>query len=528
MRAILLFWLFLLAATPLRAADATPVATTATASPPPATLRIDNRDVVVFRSMLLGYPPAERAAAANSRVEQVLERHPDGKLQTRELPQGTSIQIDDRFLFMVGPGDADALTGETRADVVRHALTTLNTLMTERRELRSPARFLFALLRSALILLGVALALTAGARATASARRLAETRLTGNHLLFRTPFWQRAVRGTVRLASALWVLAVLYIGLSMLLSTFPITRAWGEALDVTLLGFALRIGLATVDALPGIGVVLVIIVLTRWAVQIVHYLLSRVESGELTLPLFDQDTAGTTRKLLIVALWLFALAMMYPYFPGANTDAFKGLSVVIGLMVSLGASSVVGQFASGLILIYSHAIRPGEYVSVGEIEGTVANIGLFATKIHTNLREEVSIPNSVLVSQSVKNFSRLAHDGGVIQLVTLTIGYGTPWRQVEAMLLMAADRTSGVRRDPKPFVFQTRLSDYYVEYSLRVALDEPRERLRILDELHSHILDVFNEYGVQITSPNYEDDPHTPQMVAPEDWYPPPARRPPA
>jgi small-conductance mechanosensitive channel len=184
----------------------------------------------------------------------------------------------------------------------------------------------------------------------------------------------------------------------------------------------------------------------------------------------------------------------------------------------------VNQAMSGLVLMYSRALKPGDYVYAGDTEGVVVDLGLLSTKIRTNKRELITIPNAVLVGTATKNYSRLAAEGtGVILYTSVTIGYDTPWRQVHALLVMAADRTPGLRREPRPFVRQTALSDFYVEYQLNAHIERPEERLNVLAALHENIQDCFNEYGVQITSPHYESDPLKPKVVARDTWAPPPA-----
>ena len=240
-----------------------------------------------------------------------------------------------------------------------------------------------------------------------------------------------------------------------------------------------------------------------------------------------QETLPTTRRLVSIAIWLFALAMAYPYLPGAQTEAFKGLSVLLGLMVSLGASSVVGQGAAGLILTYTRTIRPGEYVRIGEHEGTVTEMGMFTTRIRTGLGEELTLPNSMITGAVTKNYSRSVQGRGYIVDTTVTIGYDTPWRQVEAMLVEAARRTPGILMAPAPQVFQTALSDYYPEYRLvaQARAERPRPRAEVLSHLHQNIQDVFNEHGVQIMSPHYMADPAVEKVVPPENWYAAPAKR---
>jgi small-conductance mechanosensitive channel len=178
--------------------------------------------------------------------------------------------------------------------------------------------------------------------------------------------------------------------------------------------------------------------------------------------------------------------------------------------------------------MYSRSLRVGEYVKIGDTEGTVTALGMFATKLHTGLGEEVSLPNAVIFSQPVRNFSRLVTDGQFVLHTAVTIGYSTPWRQVHALLLEAARRSPGVAQEPPPYVVQTALSDFYVEYRLCAQSNKsaPRRRAEAMNQLHGHIQDVFNEHGVQIMSPHYRADPPEPQVVPPADWWKAPATRP--
>ena len=220
--------------------------------------------------------------------------------------------------------------------------------------------------------------------------------------------------------------------------------------------------------------------------------------------------------------------MAYPYLPGAETQAFKGLSVLLGLMISLGASSLVGQAASGLILMYTRTMRAGEYVGISDKEGTVVELGLFTTRIRTGMGEELTLPNSLILGTVTKNYSRAVQGKGFILSTNVTIGYDTPWRQIHAMLIEAAGRTTGVLADPAPRVFQHALSDYYPEYRLvcQAVPSTPLSRAEALTALHANIQDVFNEYGVQIMSPHYMNDPAEAKVVAMEDWYAAPATPP--
>ncbi|WP_374673909.1 mechanosensitive ion channel family protein [Ideonella sp.] len=201
--------------------------------------------------------------------------------------------------------------------------------------------------------------------------------------------------------------------------------------------------------------------------------------------------------------------MAYPYLPGAQTEAFKGVTVLAGLMVTLGASNLVGQAAAGMILTYTRVLRRGEYVRIAEHEGTVMEVGVFATRMRTGLGEELTLPNALILAHVTRNCSRAVRGEGYVLDTTVTIGYDTPWRQVHALLVEAARRTPGVLVDPAPQVFQTALTDFYPEYRLvcQAVPREPRPRAEVLAMLHAHIQDVFAEAGVQIMSPHYLGDP---------------------
>jgi len=201
--------------------------------------------------------------------------------------------------------------------------------------------------------------------------------------------------------------------------------------------------------------------------------------------------------------------------------------VLVGLMLTVGGSGLVGQSVSGLVLMYSRTLRVGEYVRIENHEGTVTKLGTFTTRIRTGLGEELTLPNTLVLGTVTKNYSRTVTGPGFVVDTVVTIGYDTPWRQVEAMLVEAAARTPGILADPAPRVFQTALTDFYPEYRLvcQASPSEPRPRAEVLSMLHARIQDVFNEHGVQIMSPHYLGDPEYAKVVRPDDWYKAPARR---
>lgn len=214
------------------------------------------------------------------------------------------------------------------------------------------------------------------------------------------------------------------------------------------------------------------------------------------------------------------MTVAYPYIPGSNTDAFKGVSVLVGLMVSLGSAGLVNQVMSGLVVVYSRALKPGEFVQVGDDLGIVTDVGMLSTKIITRKKEEITIPNAVLVGTKTVNYSRHAAEGEARVSTTVTIGYDAPWREVHELLLQAASKTNGVKKDPAPLVLQRALANFHVEYELVVGMDQPEARLVVLSELHMNIQDAFNEAGIQIMSPAFESQPEQRVLVPKSKWFP--------
>jgi small-conductance mechanosensitive channel len=227
-------------------------------------------------------------------------------------------------------------------------------------------------------------------------------------------------------------------------------------------------------------------------------------------------------RLLVIA---FGVVVAFPYIPGSSSEAFKGVSLFLGIIFSLGSTSIIANIIAGYSMTYRRAFRVGDRIKVGDVVGDVTEVRLQVTHVRTPKNEDVVVPNSVILGNSVVNYSTLAASQGLILHTTVGIGYETPWRQVEAMLLMAAERTSRLKTEPPPFVLQKALGDFAVTYELNVHCDRPGEMNSIYTELHRNILDVFNEYGVAIMTPAYVADPELPKLVPKEQWFAAPARR---
>jgi len=547
----LALWVCLLVVGPAAQAQTAPASAPASASPaapgltsladlavqpgpdaaqPPGRITVMNRDIVTLRSSLFGISAQARAAEGEARIRRALERRGDLKVSLVEVAEGVLVRIDGALMFAITPLDSQERTLDGARASAAAAVPALQQAIDESRESRN----LRALLTAALVTLGAAAVMVALLWLLRRLRRRIQAWLTHKTLAHADKLRVGGVdlvrrEGLLRFEQALlnllfWMLALLlvYEWLSLSLAQFPFTRPWGEQLNEFLFDLLARFALAGVRAVPDLVAAALIFWLAWLLARMLRGFFAKVAAGRVVLSWLDADVAITTSRLCVAAVWLFALAMAYPYLPGSDTEAFKGLSVLIGLMISLGASNLVGQLASGLILTYTRTFHAGEYVRVGSDEGTVMSLGAFTTRIRTGMGEDLTISNSQILGAVTRNYSRTVKGAGFIVDTTVTIGYDTPWRQVNAMLVEAARRTPGVLADPPPRVFQVALSDFYPEYRLvcQAVPSEPRPRAEVMSLLHANVQDVFNEHGVQIMSPHYLGDPAQPQVVPPEAWSP--------
>jgi small-conductance mechanosensitive channel len=495
-------------------------------------LTYNNRLITELRATVLGHSPEQRAASIRQRLDGLVDQGIVGPVATQKFEDATLIMVGGQVAFGVAPPDVDEVAGETLESKTARATASLQTALQEAVELRTPARLVRAGVEAVAATLLLLLLLWGIKKLDRVAERrlvkLASERLRrvpiGDTHVLRASRVLELVRRLVIFVSLLAAAFVAYSWLTFVLRRFPYTRPWGESMREYFFSTVSHLALGFAQALPGLFTVALIFLIARFFVRLMNALFDGVEHQRFSLPWVYPETAQPTRRLFNGLIWLFALIVAYPYLPGSGTDAFKGVSIFVGLIISLGSSGVVNQIMSSFMITYSRALRLGDYVRVGDIEGTVTHVGMLSTKVKTPRREEVTIPNAVLVSHTTTNFSRFAQSEGVYVPTPVTIGYDAPWRQVEALLLMAAERTPGVRREPKPVVFQTALQDFYVQYTLLVSLERPDRRGPVLNTLHANIQDAFNEYGVQIMSPNYEADPAAPKIVPKDRWFDAPGR----
>jgi small-conductance mechanosensitive channel len=325
--------------------------------------------------------------------------------------------------------------------------------------------------------------------------------------------------GAVKIILIVIILFAFYIYIQFDLSLFPQTRGVAKELLEFILKPTKTIGLAVLSYIPNLVFIFILTLFTSYILKLLRPFFDGIEEGTLKFESFYPEWSKPTYNLVRILIIVFAVMIAYPFIPGSETGIFKGVSIFIGVLVSIGSSSVISNIIAGYALIYRRVFLIGDRVRINDIVGDVKEVRVRVTILHTIKNEEVIIPNSAIINSHVVNYSTLSRQSGLILNTKVTIGYDTPWRQVHAMLIMAAEKTPDLKPDPPPFVLQRSLGDFYVHYELNAYTDKPLKMVETYSHLHQNIQDVFNEYGVQIMSPNYVRDPEQPKVVPQDQWY---------
>jgi small-conductance mechanosensitive channel len=517
-----------LAQAPQPAAGA-PTAEDAGAIPPRALVIVDGVALFSVRGVS-AYPAEQRAADISRRIAEFAD---DPTVSLDSLTVVSAADWDEVLAGgkrVVSVFDSDArLEAVTRPVMARAVASQIRAAITRYRRDREPA----VLAKAAGATLALAALLVGATWLHRRLRALVETRyrtrvrgvqVSTFQFVRAERVWQ-AVTGIVAAAWAVVALVALYAYLQYVLTSFPWTRGLGLGL-AGMVAVPLRfLADGAISTFPKLVFLAIFVLVTRYLLKIIRLFFDAVGAGTVTLGSFAPEWATPTYKLVRLLIVALAVVVAYPYVPGAQTDAFKGVSLFIGVVFSLGSSSFIGNVIAGYSMTYRQTFRAGDIVKIGQHVGAVESAGLMVTRLRTPKNEEVIVPNSQILGADVVNYSTLAKQRGLILHTTVGIGYETPWRQVEAMLLEAAERTDGILKEPRPFVLQTALGDFAVTYEINVHCDTPAQMPKLYTALHRNVLDVFNEYGVQIMTPAYEGDPAEPKLVPRDAWYQAPAKK---
>jgi small-conductance mechanosensitive channel len=314
----------------------------------------------------------------------------------------------------------------------------------------------------------------------------------------------------LRLSNLLKIIVIIvtvYLALPLLFSIFPETKMWTTTLLTWILSPARNALNGVINFLPDLFSIIVIVLIFRYVIKGIKYFVDQLETGQIEIKGLYPDWAQPTFRILKFLLYAFMLVLLFPFLPGSNSDAFKGVSVFIGILFSLGSSSAIANMVAGLVITYMRPFKTGDRVKIGEITGDVMEKTLLVTRIRTVKNEDITVPNSTVLLSSTTNYS--ANTGpegnGLIVHTTVTIGYDVPWKDMHRALINAALRTDMVLKNPAPFVLQTSLDDFYVSYQINAYTREANKQAQIYSLLHQNIQDCCNEAGIEILSPHYRN-----------------------
>lgn len=305
-----------------------------------------------------------------------------------------------------------------------------------------------------------------------------------------------------RLIRVFIILLQLSISVPLLFSVFPETKTFAYTIFGYLWNPFVDIIMSVVGYLPNLFQIIVIIICFRYLVKAICYLSNEVASGNLKITGFYADWAQPTYLILRILLYSFMFVMIWPLLPNSNSEVFQGVSVFIGILVSLGSTSIVGNVMAGLVMTYMRPFKEGDFIRFGEVEGFVLEKTALVTRIRTRKNEVITIPNSNLMSAQTSNYTFAAENFGIIVHTKVTIGYDMKHELIENLLLASAKATKHLLQKPLPFVRVTALDDFYVEYEINAFTHSTDKLSDIYSELHQNILDHFHEAGVEIMSPH--------------------------
>jgi len=496
-----------------------------------ASVTVDGHVIFSVRG-ISGFPAKRRAAEIRDRTISVAadERFSTGAVTLAEKGDRTDVLAGDLLILSVFDVDAE-MEGVDRKLLAENVQLRLREAITDYRLDRSPR----VLLRNSLYALGVTLAASGlffGFRKGFRSLDDLVSRRLKDHLkaleaqsarFIRAQQVAKILRGVIRAIYLLLVVLILYFYLNFVLGLYPWTRPVAAWLFDLILNPLRSMGESVLTTIPDLVFLVILYVVTRYILRMIRAFFENIDSGVIHLASFEQEWAWPTYRILRLLVVIFALVVAYPYIPGSESAAFKGISILLGLIVSIGSSSIIANIIAGYSLTYRRLFRIGDRVKINDTIGDVMEMRVLVTRLKSLKNEEIVIPSTAILSGQVVNYSSLAEKQGLILHTTVGIGYETPWRQVEAMLRLAADRTPGLLKKPEPFVLQKTLGDFAVTYEINAYCSDPKQMMPLYSALHRNILDVFNEYGVAIMTPAYESDPEQPKLVPKDQWYAAPA-----
>lgn len=315
---------------------------------------------------------------------------------------------------------------------------------------------------------------------------------------------------------------IIYLSLPVLFSVFPSTVGYTAILIQWIMKPAKFVLVSFYNYLPDLFTSIVIIVFFHYLIKVFRFFVFEIQKGNIVIHGFYSDWAIPTFNIIRVLLYAFMLVILFPYLPGSDSPIFKGVSVFIGVLFSIGSSNAIANMVAGLVITYMRPFKTGDFIKIGDVSGEVIEKTALVVRLRTPKMEDITIPNATILSSSSINFSSNCAENkkGLVVHSTVTIGYDVPWRDVHTALLNAAKRCDLLATDPAPFVLQTSLDDFYVSYEINAFTKEPTKQPLLYSTLHQNIQDCFFEAGIEIMSPHYTSLRDGNQTTIPESYLP--------
>lgn len=301
------------------------------------------------------------------------------------------------------------------------------------------------------------------------------------------------------------LILIVYLSLPLLFSIFPATKEYTTTLLRWILTPAKSALMGFIGFLPSLFTIIVIIIIFKYSLKVIKFFFYEIKAENIKIDGFYSDWALPTFNVIRLLMYAFMLVIIFPYLPGSDSPIFKGVSVFVGVLFSLGSSNAIANMVAGLVITYMRPFKIGDYIKIGDVSGEVIEKTALVTRIRTPKFEDITIPNATVLSSTSTNYSaNTKHStNGLLIHTTVSIGYDVPWTAIHAALIEAALKTDMIEKEPKPFVLQTSLDDFYVSYQINVYTKEPTKQPRIYSSLHQNIQDSFNAAGIEIMSPHY-------------------------
>jgi small-conductance mechanosensitive channel len=477
---------------------------------------LDGKPLLFIRQGAAAFSAEERANTITQRIKRIAQNDsiPVENLRIEQHPGDNSLylSVDQEVILTVTERDAKAYRS-TLEVLAQQTLQKIKVAIAQYRQDRRPEQLLkniiYAVLASFIFLIISFAVIKISGKLFPVVRRLIESRIPGIQIQnveivssSKISFlWLRVLK-VIRLFV---LLVLLFYYATFVLRLFPWTRVFGESI-LGYLSQSLELVLSAIAKyLPNAFIIAIIIFITYYLIRLIKPFFTAIERGNLVIPGFYTDWAKPTYNLLLVIIIAIAAIVAFPYLPGFNSPAFQGISVFLGLLLSLGSTSAIANVIGGIILIYTRAFRIGDHIQVGDVIGDLIEKNFLVIRICTPTNKIITIPNSSLLSSNVINFSISSRELNkhLILQTTITLGYDLPWRKAHTTLIKAALDTEHILKEPAPFVLQTSLDNFYISYQLNAYTNQPNLMVIIYSELHQNIQDKCNEAGIEILSPNY-------------------------